>query len=161
MPDLTPKDLADELRAARLLELMLEDPSRTQDELCDLLGIGSRNTLVAIMKGDFFQRMVSELRGSLLARMTAQLAKGVPDVLDYQLAVGSGRIGEQVRDHVAAGRVVREFLTLLVHATGEVQPQRERPVFNIFNALTNARVDRTEVVRGPAPSSDIELVGYS
>jgi len=84
--------------------------------------------LVAIIRSDIFQRQANQLLGGLKTQLTAQLADGVPDVLTYQLSVGAGQIGDQVRDHVGAGRVVREFLALLMEYSLDDEPDRSQPV---------------------------------
>ncbi len=155
IPSLTPKRSADELRTARLLELMVENPSRSQQELADLMGIGSRNTVAKIIASPEFQMLIKEVRGNLVAQMTAQLAGGVPEVVDYQLAVGAGKIGDMVRDHVGAGRVVRDFLALLLqHDDRAGDTSRPRDGTSIYNAIT---VNGVEVRVGRAPDDDLAV----
>ncbi|MCO6451008.1 MAG: helix-turn-helix transcriptional regulator [Caldilineales bacterium] len=154
---LTPKELADEVRATVLLRLIRENPGRSQEQLCELMGIGSRNTLSRIMQSEAFRRMLGELRTGLLDQMTLQLAQGVPEVVDYQMAVASGRIGSNVRDHVTAGRVVRDFLALLLD-NQRAQPQLNRQI-NLYGLKHDpsrfVHVDQDivegELVEGAAP----------
>ena len=155
---ITPKQTANELRASKLLGLMFEDPTRTQQELCTLLGISSRNTLVAIIRSETFQLQANQLLGGLKTQLTAQLADGVPDVLAYQLDVGSGKIGDQVRDHVGAGRVVREFLALLMeYGPDDAQKNRGQPVLSTNHFYKVSAEDDDSIIEGQADFDKEEI----
>lgn len=159
---ITPKHTANEIRAAKLLGLMFDDPTRTQHELCELLGIGSRNTLIAIIRSETFQRQANQLLGGLKSQLTAQLADGVPNVLAYQLGVGAGQIGDQVRDHVGAGRVVREFLSLLLEYSADDEPDRGQPVLSPTSAYYVSKEDEGKIVKGRADFDADEIkAGYT